>query len=142
VTDCPSEIIHATTVAWQRRAVMILGPSGSGKSALALELMAFGCSLVADDRTFLSVRSGVLHAEAPRALSGRIEIRGAGIFAAEAAGRIPVTLTVDLTLKEGERLPPRHVRTYLGIPIPCIHRIEGAHFPAAVLHMLRSERLD
>ncbi|WP_284166017.1 serine kinase [Frigidibacter sp. SD6-1] len=142
MTDSRSEIIHATTVAWQRRAVVIAGPSGSGKSALALQLMAFGCTLVADDQTLLSVRSGLLHAAAPATISGRIEIRGAGIFAAEAAGRIPVTLTVDLSIDERERLPPRHVRTYLGISIPCLHRIEGAHFPAAILHVLRSERLD
>ncbi|MCY1127618.1 serine kinase [Frigidibacter sp. RF13] len=142
MTDTPSEIIHATTVAWQRRAVVIAGPSGSGKSAMALELMALGCSLVADDRTLLSIQSGILRAEAPDPIRGRIEIRGAGIFAAEAAGRIPVTLIVDLSTDERERLPPRRVRTYLGIPIPCLHRIEGAHFPAAILHVLRSERLD
>jgi len=46
-----SEIRHATTVAVAGRGLMIEGPSGSGKSALALELMAFGAELVADDRT-------------------------------------------------------------------------------------------
>jgi HPr kinase/phosphorylase len=44
-------VLHATTVAIGGRGVLILGPSGSGKSGLALELMAMGAGLVADDRT-------------------------------------------------------------------------------------------
>ncbi|MFQ5437976.1 MAG: HPr kinase/phosphorylase, partial [Paracoccaceae bacterium] len=46
-------IVHAGAVAFDRRAVLILGPSGSGKSSLALELMSRGASLVSDDRTIL-----------------------------------------------------------------------------------------
>ena len=46
-------IVHASCVARDGRAVLIRGASGSGKSGLALQLMALGAGLVADDRTRL-----------------------------------------------------------------------------------------
>ena len=54
----PETILHATCIAWQGRGVLIRGPSGSGKSALALGLMAHGAVLVADDRVKLSLQNG------------------------------------------------------------------------------------
>ncbi len=70
------EILHATAVAWRGRAVLILGRSGSGKSALALQLMALGCTLVADDGVELAVQEGALVARPPEKIRGMIEARG------------------------------------------------------------------
>ena len=41
-------LLHASCVAVAGRAVLITGPSGSGKSSLALTLLAHGAALVAD----------------------------------------------------------------------------------------------
>ncbi|MCY7339163.1 MAG: aldolase, partial [Sphingomonas bacterium] len=43
-----SETIHASTVALNGRAVLITGPSGSGKSDLTLRLLDRGFVLVSD----------------------------------------------------------------------------------------------
>ena len=40
-------VVHATAVAWHGRGVLLRGPSGSGKSALALRLLHAGAVLVA-----------------------------------------------------------------------------------------------
>jgi len=44
-------VLHASCVCLEGRAVLIRGASGSGKSGLALQLIALGAALVADDRT-------------------------------------------------------------------------------------------
>ena len=60
--------LHATCVAVEGRGVLITGPSGSGKSSLALALMAHGARLVADDRVTLSLREGTLWATCPETI--------------------------------------------------------------------------
>ena len=65
-TDASSDILHATCVAFGANAVLILGAAGSGKSALALQLMALGCDLVSDDRTAVVAEGAKLIAAAPR----------------------------------------------------------------------------
>jgi len=61
----PTTTIHATTVAVNGRGVMIRGASGSGKSALALQMIAMGAELVSDDRTSLIVHENRLIASPP-----------------------------------------------------------------------------
>ena len=51
-----SETLHASTVALDGRAVLISGPSGSGKSDLALRLLDRGFTLVSDDQTIVRRR--------------------------------------------------------------------------------------
>jgi HPr kinase/phosphorylase len=140
VTDGPATI-HATCVALNRRGVLILGPSGSGKSALALQLMALGCALVSDDQTVLTPQDGTLTARAPAALKGRIEARGIGILAADAISAARIVLAVDLAQAETDRLPPERRVTIHGCSIPLVHRVESAHFPAAILQYLWAGRI-
>ena len=65
-----SEMFHASTVARDGRSVMITGPSGSGKSDLALRLLDLGFQLVSDVQTIVS-RDGVrLLASAPPTIAG------------------------------------------------------------------------
>ena len=131
---------HGTCVCLEERAVLILGPSGSGKSALALQLMALGCTLVADDRVEIEVIDDVPVARAPDAIRGMIEARGVGLLAASSVGAAPVVLAVDLEQVETERLPPRRQAVIGGCVVPVLHRVESAHFPAAILQYLRSGR--
>ncbi|MCR9150012.1 MAG: HPr kinase/phosphatase C-terminal domain-containing protein [Rhodobacteraceae bacterium] len=132
--------LHASAVAWQGRAALILGPSGSGKSALALNLMALGAVLVADDRVRVSVEGSRLIAASPEAIRGRIEARGIGILNAEAIDRAELALVVDLSATETERLPPwREFRLFERV-LPLVHRVESGHFPAAILQYLKAGR--
>lgn len=130
------QVLHATAVAVDGRALLILGPSGAGKSALALQLMALGARLVSDDRTIVSLRDGHPVAAAPDAIRGRIEARGIGILAADPAPPSPVALVVDLAHTETERLPPARRFDLLGVDLPLVHRIDSAHFPAALMQYL------
>ena len=74
-----SETLHASTVALDGRAVLISGPSGSGKSDLALRLLDRGFTLVSDDQTIVRKDGGRLLAAAPPTIHGKLEIRGVGI---------------------------------------------------------------
>jgi serine kinase of HPr protein (carbohydrate metabolism regulator) len=86
--------------------ILIVGESGSGKSDLTLRLIEKGALLVADDRTELSVKDGVLMARAPAALAGLIETRGIGIVALPFAAEARVGLVVALRgAAEIRRLP-------------------------------------
>jgi serine kinase of HPr protein (carbohydrate metabolism regulator) len=75
--------VHASAVLVGSRAVLIRGPSGSGKSRLAFDLILAGRSgllppavLVGDDRVHLDTSGGNLIVRPARELAGLIEIRG------------------------------------------------------------------
>lgn len=129
-------ILHASCVARNGRAVLIRGASGRGKSGLALQLMALGAGLVADDRTRLWREGGRVMADAPPAIRGRIEAREVGILTAPPAGPAPVALIVDMDAAETDRLPDQRAVTLLGADIPLARKSELAHFPAAILTYL------
>lgn len=133
-------VLHASAVAWAGRAALILGPSGAGKSALALQLMAHGATLVADDRVEVSRRGGRLVATCPPAIRGLVEARGVGLLRADSLSEAELALAVDLSATESERLPPLREFTLLGIVLPLVHRGESGHFPAAVLQYLKGGR--
>jgi HPr kinase/phosphorylase len=133
---------HASCVAVDGRAVLILGASGSGKSGLALQLIALGASLVADDQTDITDRDGWPVATAPAALRGRIEARGVGILAADPVQAARVVLVVDLDRAERERLPPDRKYRLCGHDLPLLHGSEYLHFPAAILQFLRGGKAE
>ena len=136
------DILHASCVSLAGRGVLIRGPSGSGKSALALELMARGAALVADDRTEVQRRGAQVFARAPAAIFGLIEARGVGLLQAEAVSEVQLCVIVDMSVLETERLP-RHVEEQLmGIALPRLGRVDSAHFPAALIQYLKGGALD
>jgi HPr kinase/phosphorylase len=114
------ETVHATVVAVDGKGVLLRGPSGSGKSDLALRLIDGGASLVADDRTELRVEAGQLVACAPSSIMGKIEIRGIGIVNMPALERVVLCLAVELVSAETERLPRPETIDLLGIRLPMI----------------------
>lgn len=130
-------IVHATAVSAGGRAALLVGPSGAGKSALALQMIALGAGLIADDRTDLSLRKGQPVAACPPAIRGRIEARGLGILTVPAARPAPVAVVVDLASAETERLPPRRDIDVIGQKVRLLHNCAASHFPAALLLYLR-----
>ncbi|MBK9083631.1 MAG: HPr kinase/phosphatase C-terminal domain-containing protein [Rhizobiales bacterium] len=143
--------IHATAVVVGEIGVLLRGPSGSGKSAVALALIELAASrrlfarLVADDRVILASVGGRLLAAPHPALAGRIERRGAGVEAQPHLDRAVIGLVADLAGPAGR--PPRlpeaaERRTALaGVDVP---RMETEGDPlasaAAILACLRSLR--
>ena len=133
-----AETLHATCVAYHGHAVLLTGASGQGKSSLGLQLMAFGCKLIADDRTILTVAGGRLTASCPEALRGLIEARGVGILKAGPRASADVVLVVDLDQTEPTRMPPLREITLLGCTLPLIWRSDGPQFAPAILQILKS----
>ncbi len=112
--------IHATTVAIGGRAVVLVGPPGSGKSDLALRLIDRGATLVADDRTVVAADGPhVVVAAPPATLAGLIEVRGVGIVALPHVTGVPVALVVDLGTAS-DRLPEPATREIAGRAVSCL----------------------
>lgn len=132
--------LHASTVALADRAVLIMGPSGAGKSALALNLMALGATLVADDITLMWRVGNKLMADAPDTIRDRIEARGVGILNAPSTGPMRVRLCIGLDTMEADRLPPHRRHEVLGIELPVLHNPGMGCFPAAIMQYLRAGR--
>lgn len=102
MTDQP---VHASCVAIAGQGVLIVGPSGSGKSDLALRLIDRGARLVADDYCYLEPSPRKIVAAAPSAIAGLIEVRGIGICASPHLDACAVRLVVRLC-NDPERMPP------------------------------------
>ena len=118
-------IRHAGLLALRRAGdwcgVLIEGPSGSGKSDLALRALDAGWSLVADDRTLLWTCGARLYGRAPDPIAGLIEARGLGVLATPARAFARVCLVVNCTPIEAvERLPDEATTTLLGVRLPLI----------------------
>ncbi len=140
-TDAPVHV-HASCVAVSGKALLITGPSGVGKSSLALDLMALGADLVADDQTALHLNGTRVIAACPPAIAGRIEARGIGLLNARPAGPTPLAAIVDLATSERDRLPPFREAVLLGQPLPLLHKAGNTAFPAALMQYLKAGRRD
>ncbi|GAB6855212.1 HPr kinase/phosphorylase [Asaia astilbis] len=103
---------HASCASWNGLGVLLLGPSGSGKSSLLLRLIDSGFDLVGDDRIVITDHQ----ASPARNLEGLIEVRGLGIVRLPYLAPIPVALIVDLA----------HENPPIRLPEKAIDRATGA----------------
>jgi serine kinase of HPr protein (carbohydrate metabolism regulator) len=115
-------LVHAGLIALRLagrwRGALIEGPSGSGKSDLALRALDQGFRLVADDRVILWTSGERLFGRAPGRLLGQIEIRGVEIAAETALPICEVVLVVEPGTPE--RIPEGEARERLGLPLPAL----------------------
>ncbi|MBC7578434.1 HPr kinase/phosphatase C-terminal domain-containing protein [Tardiphaga sp.] len=104
--------VHGSAVLVGDRAILIRGPSGSGKSRLVFDLILAGhagqipeAALVGDDRLILRVEDGRLLVRSAPELEGLLEIRGLGIRRLDFAAEAIVGWVVDLDAGDAARLP-------------------------------------
>ncbi len=130
--------VHGTCVSLGPSAALIRGPSGSGKSDLALRFLYLARRgpaaieaprLVSDDQVVLSRADGVIRAAPPPTIAGKLEVRGIGIVELKWAADADLVLVVDLVDSEHvERMPPHETADILGIPV---RRLQLAPFEAS-----------
>jgi serine kinase of HPr protein (carbohydrate metabolism regulator) len=146
VTDTPSPTIHATAVLVGARAVLIRGPSGSGKSALALALLQAAdqgilrfARLVADDRAHVEPAHGRLMVRPTPALAGLVELRGIGVRHVACEPVAVVGLVVDLAAADAARMPvPGEAETEIaGVWLPRLAVAAGVDALPLVLKYLQ-----
>jgi len=120
----------ATRLAGRWRGALIEGPSGSGKSDLAIRMMVNGFRLVADDRVAVWTSGGRLYGKAPEPLSGLLEARGVGIVPQTPLNLCEIVLLVECRREPGavERIPDAAPAEVLAVKLP---RIELWPFEAA-----------
>ncbi len=135
------QMIHASTVALNGQAVVIMGASGTGKSTLALELIGQGATLIADDQTILTRVGDDVIASCPDAIKGQIEVRHMGLLRCDAVSDVPVGLVIDLDQTETQRLPAHRTIDLAGIDLPLLYRIKGPHFAVAIGMFMKFGRI-
>ncbi len=120
-----SFIHRASCVAIGARAVLIEGPSGSGKSMLALALIDRGAILVGDDGVTLEVRGGRLRASPPPNIAGLLEVRNLGVLEFPTATDVPVALVLRLDPEAPRFIDAAERADLAGTPIPLVRLWPG-----------------
>jgi serine kinase of HPr protein (carbohydrate metabolism regulator) len=119
-------LVNGTAVAWRGEGILILGPSGSGKSDLTLRLIDSGALLIADDLVEMKRMGGAVllsfPPEGPADLKGKMVVKGLGIMSvAVAPAESPLTLVVQATPVEKIELIPESLESeWLGLPVTTI----------------------
>ena len=135
-------LIHGTCICIDAVAALLIGRSGTGKSGLALQMMAFGADLIADDQTLLTCQSDAIEATCPSLIRNRIEARGVGLLCAQAKSRSFVRVVIDMEVIETDRLPPHRSCRILGFQLPLLHKVNSPYFAAAIVQYLKGGRCD
>ena len=135
---------HATCVCIDDNGILLRGPSGSGKSDVALRLIHEGAVLVADDRTDVEAIDGQLVASSPENIAGQMEVRGLGIVRMPVREKVSLALLVDLIGDaKPERLPEKRHETFMGVKLRFMTASGiAASTPAKIMLALRMNDTD
>jgi serine kinase of HPr protein (carbohydrate metabolism regulator) len=119
-------LVNGTGVAWRGLGVLILGPTGAGKSDLTLRLIDAGATLIADDVVELKRAGDALllsfPPEGPADLKGKMAVKGLGIVSVPASPpAVPLALVVESTPPAEVTLLPDSLESeWLGLAVTTI----------------------
>ena len=112
--------MHATCVDFNGSGVLILGRSGSGKSSLAINLIALGSKLVADDQCKLVKKNNSFRIFKPASLPNSIEVRGIGLVSVPTVVETRLDWVVNMDEAETERMPDLRFTEVGGYRVPTV----------------------
>ena len=136
-----SLIMHATCVDVNGSGVLIIGRSGSGKSSLAINLLALGSTLVADDQCKLVRKNNRYRISKPASLPKSIEIRGVGLVSVPMVNETNLDWVVNMDEAEKERMPSPRFTEIGGFRVPTVFGKEMDDL-AARIYILVSNTLS
>jgi serine kinase of HPr protein (carbohydrate metabolism regulator) len=124
-------LVHGTCVSLGRTGALLRGPSGSGKSDLALRFIYLARRgpaaieaplLVADDQVLVHRLEDKLVARAPSSIRGLLEVRGIGIVEVKPAPESLLSVIVDLVAPgDVERMPQtQETELILGVEVSVV----------------------
>ncbi len=133
--------LHATALAFEGRAIALMGASGVGKSSLAWALVQQGCRLVSDDMVGLAMTRGrpVVHPGRARLRIWPDVVEGLGVDASIRTALFPTTLEMT---KVGVRDPDSFARE--AVPFHAVYQLRPRHSAAGgarIEDLPASERL-
>nr|WP_221236574.1 HPr kinase/phosphatase C-terminal domain-containing protein [Novosphingobium taihuense] len=116
------------------RGVLIFGPSGVGKSSLALAMIDRGAMLVGDDGVMIEVRAGQVFAAPHPNIIGKLEVRNLGLLEFPVSASVPVALAVQL-----DREAPRFIEAAEALEIDGVVLPQVRLWPDSPVLALRAE---
>lgn len=116
--------------------LLILGPSGSGKSSLAAQMIAFGAHLVSDDLTVLARNARGVICKRPELGPQAMELPGLGIIPARGVDAAPLTCCLLLQSARAERLPQPEQIEIFGIAVPVHRAVYAADLGAKMMVLM------
>lgn len=131
--------LHGTAVAIDGAALLLVGPSGVGKSGVAAQMMGYGAMLVCDDLAILATGAEGLVVSAPVAGPKAIALRGFNIVRVRMNG--PARLRAILRLgRPVGRLPEMETTRILGHDILVLNHLTTSDVAAKARLWLMAER--
>ena len=113
--------VHGTSVSIDGDGVLFQGPSGSGKSDLALRMINYGAQLVSDDQVCLTRRNDNIFMSSPPTIRNSMEVRGIGIVNTIAQKEAPLILVLNMSPNNAaSRMPIWQLCTFLDIKVPAV----------------------
>lgn len=142
-----ARLVHATAVVVGATGLILVGPSGSGKSSMALALMAAArrsghyAALLSDDQVFVDTVNDRPIATAPSTIKGMIELRGSGIGHVETIDEAVLHLAVQPVVTDSANRIPEENQCWSpceGLSLPLIFIDRAANDPFSRLAALIS----